>query len=199
MASTRGTLPPKAKVLVLHGKSTSEFVTPQDMLTHLLVGAAQSGDYMKAKTRFLRRIMEDSPDLESYLPGGVEFVCPDAPHPVSPADLPHHRYDTEETNSELSSYRPLELERAWNWGYGHYTEEVRGFDYSLRYLCKILRSEGPFIGIVGFSTGAMAALVMMSFAERGASAQLARDLKLDTSVSIIYHTPSCFTPDPLLN
>ncbi|KUJ07812.1 uncharacterized protein LY89DRAFT_601032, partial [Mollisia scopiformis] len=57
--------------------------------------------------------------------------------------------------------------------------EIQHLDESLRHLLQIIQMEGPFVGIVGFSTGSTMALILMSLAERGASAQLLRDCNLD--------------------
>ncbi|KAE8443227.1 hypothetical protein EG329_002095 [Mollisiaceae sp. DMI_Dod_QoI] len=68
---------------------------------------------------------------------------------------------------------------AWAWGFGDYaTEEIKGIDESLDYLLRLVQTEGPFEGIIGFSSGATAALLLVSMAERGAPAEVLRRLKL---------------------
>ncbi len=73
---------------------------------------------------------------------------------------------------------------AWSWGLGDYaTDKIRRWAESIRYLLRLMREEGPLVGIIGFSTGASTALVLASLAERGASAEVMQIFRLDASVS----------------
>jgi hypothetical protein len=73
---------------------------------------------------------------------------------------------------------------AWCWGTGDYAkDEIGGFEESIRYLLRIIRSEGPFVGIVGFSTGATTALTLVSLAERSGSSEIMESFKLSPDVS----------------
>lgn len=90
---------------------------------------------------------------------------------------------------------------AWCWGTGDYArEEVGGFEESIRYLLRIISNEGPFVGIVGFSTRATTALTLVSLAERGGSPNIMESFKLSPDVSQLYSTvrlvQDIVEPDP---
>ncbi|KAK4187715.1 alpha/beta-hydrolase [Podospora australis] len=126
----------------------------------MLHGYAESGERMRAKTRFLRSNLEHDVPLPSKFkdsfPDGFEFFYPTGPKLL--------KDDTD----------------LWAWGLGDYaTTEIKHIDKSVRDILQLLQTEGPFIGIVGFSTGSTLALILASLAERGASPEVAEALKLD--------------------
>ena len=83
------------------------------------------------------------------------------------------------TNGQTEEYLD-----AWAWGRGHYaTDEIEGFTESLQYLLRFLQTEGPFVGIVGFSSGATTASILVSLAERGASPEIMQSMGLLPEVS----------------
>jgi dienelactone hydrolase len=77
----------------------------------------------------------------------------------------------------------------WAWGFGDYSRsEIQGLEYSTRYLLRILQTEGPFVGIVGFSTGATMAMILVTLVERGAPPEVMKAFQLNASVSsIVWH------------
>ncbi|KAJ5237892.1 hypothetical protein N7489_007983 [Penicillium chrysogenum] len=53
------------------------------------------------------------------------------------------------------------------WGYGDpETEHIEGLEESVQYVSDILERHGPFIGIMGFSTGACLAAIVTSLLEK---------------------------------
>ena len=72
---------------------------------------------------------------------------------------------------------------AWTWGFGDYmTEVMQGYGPAIRYMLEVIRTEGPFIGIVGFSAGATTAHTLVSLAERRASPELMQNFQIDSNV-----------------
>lgn len=63
------------------------------------------------------------------------------------------------------------------------TEVMQGYGPTIRYMLEVIRTAGPFIGIVGFSAGAATAHTLVSLAERRASLELIRNLEIDSNVS----------------
>jgi hypothetical protein len=152
-----------------------------DITNSAVVGHAQSGPYMEIKTNPLTSMLSKSfptfsgPGLDAYFPGGFEFFYPTAPHRLNPSNPCHEAYDSSD-DEDLN---------AWCWGIGDYaTDEIERFDASIRYLLRFMKKEGPFTGIIGFSTGATTALTLMSLAERGASSEIMKTLQLDPAVSL---------------
>jgi hypothetical protein len=55
---------------------------------------------------------------------------------------------------------------AWAWGYGDYQHQcIKGIEDSIRYLIRYIDQHGPFIGIMGFSSGAALATIITSLLE----------------------------------
>lgn len=76
---------------------------------------------------------------------------------------------------------------AWTWGVGDYRKEVmQGHAETIRYMFEIIRTAGPFIGIIGFSAGATTAHTLVSLTERRASPELMQELQIDPSVCFLY-------------
>jgi dienelactone hydrolase len=74
---------------------------------------------------------------------------------------------------------------AFAWGRGDYArDEIEGFEESLRAIIEFANREGPFDGVMGFSTGAAMALILLSIAERGVTGAIEDSLNLRTSVKI---------------
>ncbi|KAJ6017447.1 hypothetical protein N7451_000826 [Penicillium sp. IBT 35674x] len=118
----------------------------------MLHGHGQSGQFFEGKTRFLQPHLRDmilkasqsdntciSDSVESYYPSGVLPGNPDQP---------------EGDNTRV-------------WGYGdRQVDRLKGLDQSISYVMDILETEGPFIGVVGFSTGAALAAIITSLLEK---------------------------------
>jgi predicted esterase len=83
----------------------------------------------------------------------VDFFYPSAPLPANPDD----------PSKETSNLRA--------WGHGDpEQDQINGLENSLQFISKILEENGPFIGIVGFSTGAAVAALISSLLEKKESA-----------------------------
>ena len=135
-------------------------------------GYTQSGPLFHSKTRALEK------HLHRTL-AGVEFVYPTAPLKLHPADFPGPSSSITTTissslkdNGGMSKpgdggSGPEELD-AWGWWRrddvtGLYTDLETG----LNALALVLRTQGPFDGVLGFSQGAAAAVMLASLLETG--------------------------------
>jgi hypothetical protein len=137
-----------------------------------LIGNAESGASFESKTRFLKNLLNACPSF----PEGVELFYPTAPHRIQPASS-ITRADQRITPEKRDF-------GAWTWGFGDYmTEVMQGYGPTIRYMLEVIRTAGPFIGIVGFSAGAATAHTLVSLAERRASLELIRNLEIDSNVS----------------
>jgi Serine hydrolase (FSH1) len=66
------------------------------------------------------------------------------------------------------------------------TEVMQGYGQTIRYMLEVIRTAGPFIGIVGFSAGATTAHTLVSLAERRASPELMQNFQIDSNVCSFY-------------
>lgn len=122
-------------------------------------GHGQSGQFFFHKTRFMQDFLEQtilSCLRESH--GGhqsletVEFFYPSGPLRANPDD----------GSWEGSSLRA--------WGHGDPDkDQIYGLGESMQMISRILEEDGPFIGIVGFSTGAAIAALVISLLEKNKS------------------------------
>jgi hypothetical protein len=56
---------------------------------------------------------------------------------------------------------------SWAWGYGdHKLDRIKGLEESIQYILSLLERHGPFIGIMGFSTGAALTAIITSLLEK---------------------------------
>jgi hypothetical protein len=80
--------------------------------------------------------------------GAIEFYYPSGLLPANPDN-------------------PLgESNTTWAWGYGDYqSDRILGLGQSVQYIASILETHGPFIGVMGFSTGAALAAITASLLE----------------------------------
>lgn len=78
-------------------------------------------------------------------PGSIEFFYPSGPHRASQA-------------CDGDTY---------TWGTGDFEcQEIAGLDQTIQSIIDILDEHGPFIGIIGFSTGAAIAAIVTSLLEK---------------------------------
>lgn len=120
----------------------------------MLLGHGQSGHFFRCKTRFLQGTVEQAvrgalqKATTQVNAGVIEFYYPSGLLPANP-DNP-----LGESNS------------TWAWGYGDYqSDRILGLGQSVQYIASILESHGPFIGVMGFSTGAALAAITASLLE----------------------------------
>ncbi|KAJ5370012.1 uncharacterized protein N7496_006104 [Penicillium cataractarum] len=107
----------------------------------MLHGHGQSAEIFYPKTRRLRKAFQDASD--------------EAP------------FDFEFLSGVWPAY-PDREDRDWYrvWGYGEEADRIRGLARSLEYIQDTLERKGPFIGIVGFSSGAAMAALVTSILEK---------------------------------
>lgn len=125
----------------------------------MLHGYTQSGPLFQAKTGALRKTLQKS------FPAGCELVYPTAPLRLTPADesfLAGAAKEGEDGERE-------EID-AWAWwrrkGDGEpYTYE--GIETGLGTIADVLKAQGPFDGVVGFSQGGACAAMVASLLEPG--------------------------------
>jgi predicted esterase len=120
----------------------------------MLHGYTQSGPLFQAKTGALRKT------LQKAFPAGCDLVYPTAPIRLSPAD---------ETFLAAQEEKGEEID-AWAWwrrkGTGEpYTYE--GLELGLGKIAEVLKTEGPFDGVIGFSQGGACAAMVASLLEPG--------------------------------
>ena len=120
-----------------------------------MLGFTQSGSFFRIKTRALTKHLHEilSPNLLAQYPDGLEFAFPDAPVRLHAHDVP-------------GVSRAVDGDNFYAW--------ARSADFdaphpeipsTIAYLANYVRSHGPFDGIIGFSQGACAAMILASYAE----------------------------------
>jgi predicted esterase len=134
----------------------------------MLHGYTQSGPLFQAKTGALRKT------LQKAFPSGVDLVYPTAPIRLTPADesfLAGNGTGRDGAGKEngSASEAPGELD-AWAWwrrkGDGEpYTYE--GLETGLARIAEVMKAQGPFDGVVGFSQGGACAAMVASLLEPG--------------------------------
>ena len=101
-------------------------------------------------------------------PGGIEIFYPTGLLPVRIPDFHECMIIGQEANGTEDGERILnedrEVER-WAWGHGDPDSEITGLEQSVRSILTLLNEQGPFIGIIGFSTGATLAAIVASLLE----------------------------------
>lgn len=136
----------------------------------MLHGFTQSGPLFQIKTKALLKLLHKAfppapapGHLKSH-PGGVELIYPTAPMKLSPEDVPSLIADsTEDGNGGLR-------DEAYGWWTRENDSEpyqYRGLDNGLAAIAAVLREEGPFDGVVGFSQGGCAAGMVTALLEDG--------------------------------
>lgn len=89
------------------------------------------------------------------LAGLAELVYADAPHPYVPTDRTRAEL-TEDFGTDLEDLGDQSHQRCW-WNSGADHSSYEGWDASLAYLRRVIETQGPFDGVLGFSQGAAAA------------------------------------------
>ncbi|WPH01629.1 Hypothetical protein R9X50_00447900 [Acrodontium crateriforme] len=151
MATTNGAAPArKLKILMLHGYT-------------------QSGHLFNLKSKALQKHLAKSfppapqtGHLKQY-PGGVEFHYPDAPIRLSTKDIPGF------SGQDLQSDDGPEAYGWWRRKGDGQNEPFRyeGIEKGMGAVAEVLKAQGPFDGVVGFSQGGAAAGLVASLLEPG--------------------------------
>jgi pimeloyl-ACP methyl ester carboxylesterase len=141
----------------------------------MLHGYTQSGTLFRAKTRFLETSLKKAfpanhPSNPQY-PAGVELVYPTAPHRLRIADVPSALPNPSlpgPAHRGLGGGEEEEEEDSDSWAWSRKDEqtgEYVGIEASFDYLAELLRTQGPFTGVIGFSQGAAIATMLASLLE----------------------------------
>jgi hypothetical protein len=152
-----------------------------NIITQLIPGHGQSGQFISCKTQFLQAplipaIRESLEKNASHLKiHTVNFYYPTGMFPANP-DHPH-----------------VENNTSWAWGYGEAeVERMSGYQESIQQLLAILEEYGPFVGIMGFSTGATLAAALTSILD-------ARDFHFGTPFEVRNTERPFILPGPALS
>lgn len=118
----------------------------------MLHGYTQSGPSFDAKTKALQKT------LRKTFPG-LLLSFPTGPLKLRASDVPGAEVDSSKAEEEIEAY-------GW-WRRSNTAEppEYVGFDDGLSMVANILRQEGPFDGVIGFSQGAAMAAMISSLLE----------------------------------
>lgn len=133
----------------------------------MLHGFTQTGPLFEIKTKALKKSLEKAfpsapkPGHLKQYPGGVELHYPTAPIRLDSQDIPG--YDVDGSSGK-------EAADAFGWwrrkGDGEPFVYV-GMEEGLGTIARVLREEGPFDGVLGFSQGGAAAGMVASLLESG--------------------------------
>lgn len=130
--------------------------TPIKLL--MLHGFTQSGPLFHAKTRALEK------NLLKAFPAGITLHYPTAPIRLAPADIP---FAAAPSSADGGGEEESD---AWAWWRRKGDKEpftYEGLDLGLGHLAAVLKTEGPFDGVVGFSQGGACAGLLASLLEPG--------------------------------
>lgn len=114
------------------------------MLPSILIlnlGHGQSIEVFKPKTRYVQQAFRNFSDAMEF---EFEFLSGTFPAYPDNMDKDHQRV----------------------WGYGEPDDKIRGLETSIGCILDTLNQKGPFIGIVGFSSGAAMAAIITSILEK---------------------------------
>ena len=123
--------------------------TPKPVKILMLHGYTQNGPLFRAKTRVLEK------RLQKAFPS-VSLTFPTAPVELKPSDVP---------GFEGNSTDSTEAFGWWKRRDDSDPPEYVGIENALDEVAKILKAEGPFDGVIGFSQGACFAAVVASLLE----------------------------------
>jgi hypothetical protein len=153
----------------------------------MLHGYTQSGPLFATKTGALRKT------LVKAFPAGCELVYPTAPIRLSPAD---ETFLVQQVDKDKAEGGDGELD-AWAWwkrkGAGEpYVYE--GLELGLDKIADVLKAEGPFDGVVGFSQGGACAGMIASLLEPGRESAFEKSggMEYPKSFKDIHHPPMKF-------
>ena len=118
----------------------------------MLHGYTQSGPLFHAKTRALEK------HLQKAFPGST-LVYPTGPLRLSPGDVPGFEVSSSNDANEVEAY-------GW-WRRSNTADppEYIGFEDGMAAVAKVLATEGPFDGVIGFSQGAALTAMLASVLE----------------------------------
>lgn len=144
MATQNGEVQRKLRILMLHGYT-------------------QSGPIFRAKTRALEKSLDKhfpvapKPGHLKQYPGGVQLVYPTAPIRLDYRDIPGYDVDGDKESPEAYGW----------WVRKGDSEPFRydGMEKGLARIAEVMKNEGPFDGVIGFSQGGAAAGMVAALLE----------------------------------
>jgi pimeloyl-ACP methyl ester carboxylesterase len=157
-------LTPTNLVALWHYTRTMSAAPPPTRPIKLLFlhGFTQSGPLFAAKCGALRKT------LAKAFPAGITLSFPTAPRRLSPTDVSFLHGGNESKNQGGGEEEEEEVD-AWAWwqrkGSSGSAYTYEGLDEGLGRIAQVLRDEGPFDGVVGFSQGGAAAAMVASLLE----------------------------------
>lgn len=122
----------------------------------MLHGYTQSGTLFYNKTRALTKHLQKSFPLHE-----VTFSYPTGPLRLNPADIPGY----ENNGSNDTPEQEIEAYGWWRRSNTSDPPEYLGLEKGLDSVANVLRTEGPFDGVIGFSQGAALAAMVVSLLE----------------------------------
>ncbi|PKY09430.1 hypothetical protein P168DRAFT_278912 [Aspergillus campestris IBT 28561] len=115
----------------------------------MIHGSRQSGELLRAKSQAMEKLIRQA--LAPQQPGSVKFHYPTAPFAL-------------ELSGPPSKLRDQHGQWAW-WQSEHIDGVYPGLETGLETLASVLKDEGPFDGVIGFSQGAAIAAMVASLLE----------------------------------
>lgn len=157
--------------------------TPPRLRILMLHGYTQNGDLFRAKVRALEKHF-----LKAF-PHGVDFVYPTGPVKLRVADIPVFGpggatapTSTAQGNGDGNGSDDDEGPNAFGWWTkrpqavkNHHTDVLEHLDECFDAVATVLKRDGPFDGIVGFSQGAALAAMVAGLLEPGRDRAFSRD------------------------
>lgn len=132
----------------------------------MLHGYTQSGPLFHSKTRALEKHIHKAFHTATRFPDGVELVYPTAPIKLLPTQMPGQEQIDPGSHADLD---------AWGWWFNKGDAEpytCAGIERTFDALAAILKTQGPFTGVIGFSQGAALASMLASLLEPGRRAEI---------------------------
>lgn len=155
MASTNGEAAParKLKILMLHGFT-------------------QSGQLFDLKTKALQKTLAKhfppapKPGHLADYPGGIEFSFPTAPIRLDPPDVvPGPSAAAAASSDDPDASRDVDAYGWWRRRGACEPYTYEGLERGFEEIAAVLRDDGPFDGVIGFSQGGAAAGMLASLLE----------------------------------
>jgi hypothetical protein len=114
--------------------------------------------------------------FHSSYPGGFELVYTTAPNPLRPSTKTSGQHDAMEV-------RETDFADCWTWGSGNFeVDVVPEYKSSVYHVLDLMKKEGRFVGVLGFSVGACMAATVVSLAERSPSQEVMDHLGISVEV-----------------
>lgn len=128
----------------------------------MLHGYTQSGSLFRAKSGALTKALQKAFPLHEFT-----FSYPTGPIRLDPADIPGYTPPSEDQGQDESKLEAYAWYRRAVPKHPDDPVEYIGLDAGLEAVATILRDEGPFDGVIGFSQGASMAAMVASLLEPG--------------------------------